>query len=83
MALEFAKAGATVVAVARDADKLAALVDEINSAGGPTATFHTCDVTDPAAVDRVFGQIVDRHESVQVARNLHAGEVGFAGCRVR
>ena len=30
----------------------------------------------------VFGQIVDRHESVQVARNLHAGEVRLAGCRM-
>lgn len=59
MALEFAKAGATVVAVARDADRLAALVEEINSEQGPVATFHTCDVTDPEEVDRVFGQIVE------------------------
>ncbi len=37
-------------------------------------------VTDVAAV--VIGQVVDRHESVQVAGDLHAGEVRLAGSRV-
>lgn len=58
IALAFADAGADVVVLARDTEKLASLVEEIESRGG-TASAAGCDVTDFDQVTEVIGQIVE------------------------
>lgn len=58
MALRFAAEGAQVVALARNGELLADLVAEID-AGGGSASFLVCDVTDPEQVASAAAAILD------------------------
>ncbi|MFI0432764.1 MAG: SDR family NAD(P)-dependent oxidoreductase [Candidatus Nanopelagicales bacterium] len=57
IAIAFAAAGAEVIALARNGELLAGLVDEIAAAGG-SASYVTCDVTDPDQVAAAVESIV-------------------------
>ena len=59
-----------------DADAAQQTVDTIVTDGGQ-ATFIECDVTDQAAVDSAFDQVVDRHGGLHVVvNNAGIGHVG-------
>ena len=62
-ARRFAEEGALVVGVDLNTDAIKTLANEV---GGDAIT---CDVTDEAAVEEMFGQVVDTHGSVDVAFN--------------
>lgn len=64
----FAAAGAEVVAVARRADLLAALVERIADAGG-TATAIPCDLADLNAVDELVDTVLERFGGVDIVVN--------------
>jgi 3-oxoacyl-[acyl-carrier protein] reductase len=64
VAVQLARAGATVVCVARG-DNAAATADEIR-AGGGQAESHGVDVTDPAGVDALVAGVIERHGRVDV-----------------
>jgi short-subunit dehydrogenase len=63
-----AERGATVLLVARRADRLARVLEAIERAGG-TAYAYPCDLTDPAAVDRLVATILERHGGVDYVVN--------------
>jgi NAD(P)-dependent dehydrogenase (short-subunit alcohol dehydrogenase family) len=67
-ALMMANAGAHVMLVARGADKLADVLDEISQAGGK-AWAYTCDVADMKACDGLIDQIVAEHGAVDILVN--------------
>ena len=67
-ALAFAAKGARVVLAARRAERLSALVERVESAGGEALAVAT-DVTDEAAVDNLFAQAVERFGTVDVLIN--------------
>src|SRR5690606_26547146 len=54
-ALRLSRSGATVVALARNEESLATLVDDIDQQGG-TGRYVVCDVTDPAQVQSAADQ---------------------------
>ena len=60
--------GATVLTVARRAEELAALADEVAAAGG-TSYALPCDLTDPGAVDALAAEVLDRFGGVDVLVN--------------
>jgi NAD(P)-dependent dehydrogenase (short-subunit alcohol dehydrogenase family) len=62
-ARRFAEEGALVVGVDLNTDAIKTLAEEI---GGDAIT---CDVTDEAAVEAMFGQVVEEHGRVDVAFN--------------
>jgi NAD(P)-dependent dehydrogenase (short-subunit alcohol dehydrogenase family) len=68
MALALARAGAHVVAVARDEERLRDTVSEIMSAGGH-ADLVTCDVTDENSVAAMAHTVHERHGRVDVVIN--------------
>ncbi|MBI2684463.1 MAG: SDR family oxidoreductase [Actinobacteria bacterium] len=74
-----AAAGANVVVSARRADRLAAVVADIEANGG-NALAVTCDVTDPAACDAMIAAAVDRYGSVDVVV-ANAGAVPEGGAQ--
>src|ERR687892_260739 len=57
IALALGKAGAKVACVARSEEKLKETAAEIAAAGG-TATVHSCDVVDSAAVQQAVDAVV-------------------------
>ena len=67
-AVAVAARGATVFAVARSADALDDLIDEIRAAGGDAHAF-PCDVTDSAAVERTVADILVRFGHVDYLVN--------------
>jgi NAD(P)-dependent dehydrogenase (short-subunit alcohol dehydrogenase family) len=67
-ALAFAARGAKVALAARRAERLSKLVERIEGTGGQALAVAT-DVTDEAAVDRLFAQAVDRFGTVDVLIN--------------
>jgi 3-oxoacyl-[acyl-carrier protein] reductase len=67
-ALELARNGARVACVARSADKLAAVVQEIEAAGGEAAMF-TCDVTDSASVQATVAAVVEKWGQLHILVN--------------
>ncbi|GAB3495202.1 SDR family oxidoreductase [Amycolatopsis cihanbeyliensis] len=67
-ALRVARRGATVLLVARRSDELAAVRDEIHSAGGQAA-IHPCDVTDSEAVDAMIKRVLAEHGAVDMLVN--------------
>jgi len=75
-ALTMARAGASVALVARRADRLEAVVKEIESTGGVAASFPG-DVTVPGAMERAVCGCVGRFGRLDVLVN-NAGE-GFFG----
>lgn len=72
VARSMAKRGATVVAVARREDKLAALVEEM---GGPPHSYVVCDVSEIDQVKSMAKAVADRSPKVDVLVN----SVGIPG----
>jgi NAD(P)-dependent dehydrogenase (short-subunit alcohol dehydrogenase family) len=67
-ALQIAAAGATVLLVARSADKLEALRDVLEEAGG-TAFVHPCDLTDGEDIQRLVDEVIEQHGGVDILVN--------------
>ena len=65
---KLAEAGAKVVIVARDPEKLAATQKEITAKGGACFTY-SCDLTDMAAIDALAKQILADHGGVDFLVN--------------
>lgn len=84
-ARQAAAAGATVLLVARRAEALEAVVDEVVAAGGRAAAF-PCDLTDGDAVDALVERVLAEHGTVDylvnnagrsIRRSLRATEGRF------
>ena len=73
----FASEGATVVLAGRDAVAGAAVVDAVR-ASGHEAQFVACDVTDLAALRRLFAVVVDRHERLDTLVNCAGSNIGHS-----
>ena len=67
-ALEIGAAGGTMLLVARRADQLQEVADEIEVLGG-VAYVHTCDLTDVDDIDRMCAEVLEQHEAVDVLVN--------------
>jgi thioester reductase-like protein/NADP-dependent 3-hydroxy acid dehydrogenase YdfG len=67
-AIAVAERGATVFALARNADALDALVAEIRASGGQAHAF-TCDVTDSTSVEHTVKDILGRFDHVDYLVN--------------
>ena len=67
-AIALGRSGARVACVARNAEKLAEAVAEIEAAGGQAAAF-SCDVTDRESVDKVVDGIVEDWGRVDILVN--------------
>jgi short-subunit dehydrogenase len=67
-AVKVADAGATVLLVARSADKLEETRDEIVAAGG-TAHIHQCDLSDMEDIERMAEEVLGYHGHVDVLVN--------------
>ncbi|TSE00057.1 SDR family NAD(P)-dependent oxidoreductase [Skermania sp. ID1734] len=63
-----ADAGAEVILVARSADKLDQVRDDI-VAGGGRAFVYACDVTDEDSVHRLVAEVIDNHGGVDMLVN--------------
>lgn len=68
IALRFAEEGARVVISQRDAESLDATRAEIEASGG-VATGIVCDVADPAAVDALVSETVERYGGLDILVN--------------
>ncbi len=64
-----AEEGATVIIMARTRARLDAAVDEIRSSSGGQIEAVSCDVTDPAAVEVAFGQVLGKFGKVDILVN--------------
>ncbi|HEX8975170.1 MAG TPA: SDR family NAD(P)-dependent oxidoreductase [Solirubrobacteraceae bacterium] len=62
------RAGGIVLLVARSADKLEALAEEVRELGGD-AFAHPCDLTDPDDVDRMASEVLAEYGHVDVLVN--------------
>lgn len=60
--------GATVLCIARNADKLAETVQQIKSLGGQAEAF-ACDVTQREAVEQLFTQVEERFKRLDILVN--------------
>jgi NAD(P)-dependent dehydrogenase (short-subunit alcohol dehydrogenase family) len=67
-AVQLGQAGASVLLVARSADKLDALRARIAERGG-TAHAHPADLSDVADIERMAAEVLDRHGRVDVLVN--------------
>ena len=67
-AILLAEHGATVLGVARRAEELAALEEEIRAAGGSAYSL-PCDLTDADAIDALTDEVLDRFGGVDVLLN--------------
>jgi NAD(P)-dependent dehydrogenase (short-subunit alcohol dehydrogenase family) len=77
MAETLAQAGARVALVARTADKLQRVADDIRKLGGMAEVF-TCDVGDPAQVARMTTAVLQKFGRVDILVN-NAGVVADGG----
>ncbi|HET8746032.1 MAG TPA: glucose 1-dehydrogenase [Ramlibacter sp.] len=68
MARGLGQAGATVIVAGRNAEKSAAALRELQSLG-VRAEALACDVTDEAAVQRLFAQVQERHGRLDILVN--------------
>ena len=68
MAIELAANGATVVCVARNAEKLAETVAAVEAAGGKAEAI-SCDVKDGATVDQLVDAVVAKWERLDILVN--------------
>ena len=71
-ARRLAAAGATVLLVARTADQLQVVADDIRSRGG-TAYVYPANLADPAAVEELVRTVLAEHRRVDVLVNNAAG----------
>ncbi len=67
-ALRTAEAGAHVLLVSRTREKLEAVRDEIEEAGG-TASVHPCDLTDGGDIVRLADEVLEEHGRVDILVN--------------
>ncbi|WP_290522916.1 SDR family oxidoreductase [Alcanivorax sp.] len=67
-ALKLARAGATVLVVARTAEKLDETLHEIDQLGG-TAQSYSCDVSDLNSVDQLVQKVIADHGHVDILVN--------------
>ena len=67
-ALKLARAGGIPLLVARTAEKLEDVRDEIAQFGG-TAYVYTADVSDPESIERLVAQVLSDHPAVDVLVN--------------
>lgn len=67
-AIRLAQNGATVLCVARSAEKLAATVADIEQAGGKAVAM-PCDVSDRAAVKQLFADVEAQHKKLDILLN--------------
>lgn len=72
IALGFAAEGADVIATSRDADRVAAVTEEIREEGSETAAT-TCDVADRASVEALCEEAVEAFGGVDVLVNSFGG----------
>jgi citronellol/citronellal dehydrogenase len=70
---ELAALGATVVLVGRKVEKLAAVREEIEAAGGKAGT-HSCDIRDEAAVDATIAAALAQHGRIDALVNNAGGQ---------
>ncbi len=68
MAGELARQGAKVACVARNAEKLASVVEEIEAAGGEALAL-SCDVTDRASVDKLVDDVIEKWDRLDILVN--------------
>jgi NAD(P)-dependent dehydrogenase (short-subunit alcohol dehydrogenase family) len=68
IARRLARAGATVLVVARSKDRLDELCADISGQGGAAFAYPT-DLSDPDAVERLAAQVLERHGQVDVLVN--------------
>jgi 3-oxoacyl-[acyl-carrier protein] reductase len=68
IALSLGSAGATVACLARNAEKLQSVADEITAAGG-VASVHSCDVTDAAGAQAAVDAVCEQHGRLDVCVN--------------
>ncbi len=66
-ALKLAEAGAKVLIVGRDPDKLARVCAEITARG--SVVTYSCDIGDPQACDRFIAQVLAEHGRVDILIN--------------
>jgi NAD(P)-dependent dehydrogenase (short-subunit alcohol dehydrogenase family) len=64
-ARRLARAGAIVLLVARTADQLEAVADEIRASGGRAHTYPT-NLADPAVIEQLVATVLDEHGHVDV-----------------
>lgn len=67
-AVELARCGAKVACVARSADKLAAVVEEIREAGGEAEAF-TCDVSDGKSIQETVDAVIEKWGRLDILVN--------------
>ncbi|MGN6188427.1 MAG: SDR family oxidoreductase [Conexibacter sp.] len=67
-AIKLARAGGIPLLVARSADKLEEVRDEIAQFGG-SAYVYTADVSDPESIDRLVAQVLSDHPAVDILVN--------------
>ncbi len=67
-ALDFGKRGSTLILAARRAERLAAIAEQIRSAGGD-ARFIPCDLSDRWARDRLIADLLGRNEIPDILIN--------------
>ena len=75
VALELARAGAHIIALARTEGALEDLDDAIRAEGGEAATLTPCDVTDFDALDRLGATIYERWGKLDILVG-NAGALG-------
>ncbi|MFO1066161.1 MAG: 3-oxoacyl-[acyl-carrier-protein] reductase [Pirellulales bacterium] len=67
-ALRLAQNGATVLLAARNAEKLAGVVAEIEAAGGKAVAM-PCDVNDRAAIKKLFADVQEKYQKLDILLN--------------
>ncbi len=67
-ARQLAEAGGTILLVARSADTLNTLKEELEELGG-TAFVHPCDLTDSDDIQRMIDEVIDQHGGVDILVN--------------
>ena len=72
IALGFAAEGADVIAPSRDADRAAAVAEEIREEGSETIEV-TCDVAERASIDALCEEVLDTFGAVDVLVNSFGG----------
>jgi len=68
LALALAKEGAISLLLARRAEELEDVVDQVRSSGGRSYAY-PCDITDPESVSQVVKTIIEEHDHVDVLVN--------------